>query len=218
MEKIVQARIKRTNELTIYYHVGTSNSYLFVLGLESSPRAVRLKSNELRADLTHNISAKRIEVWVKEYHRLFSERGGFPGASTSEKEHLASITDQLLPPELYRELTEKMKRGNFPLIVSPSGQLQQIPFDALWVQNGDHASFLTDCFPTGGIVYTPSLVILDALEQTERAVPSTISLATVACSAVVGMDPLPLATEESKAVAKAFADSLRRRPSVPARG
>ena len=52
-----------------------------------------------------------------------------------------------------------------PLIVSPAGWLQQLPFEALVVQDGAGQSFLIDYLPSAGIAYTPSLMILDALEK-----------------------------------------------------
>ncbi len=219
VKAILQDRILHRNELAIYYHVGASNSYLFVLGLDSGVQVTCLRSDQLRADLTRHVSAERVKSWGEQYLDLLSQPGAFPRASTSERTTLALITDRLLPPEVRGKLAEEMQRRQLPLIVSPDGSLQRIPFDALWVQDGDRRAFLIDRLPPTGITYTPSLMILDALEQAapqQRGVPSVV---TVACTTFSSQrttrgaiptshrDDLPGATKESHAVASVFAEA-----------
>lgn len=227
VRKVLRERILRKKELAIYYHVGSSNSYLFVLGLDCGPRVIRLQSDELRADLTQHVSAERVRTWVTQYLDQFSKAGAFPGASTSKRSHLARITDRVLPPGVRRELAEKMQRDQLPLIVSPAGPLQHIPFDALLVQDGGRQSFLIDRLPPTGITYTPSLMILRALERAEPplAVPSVVTVAccdfsgrrtTRGASATASLPNLPLATKESDAVAGFFAEGAHRLRGVEA--
>jgi CHAT domain-containing protein/tetratricopeptide (TPR) repeat protein len=234
VKKILQERIRDRNELVIYYHVGVSNSYLFVLGLDPEPRVIRLQCDELREDLTRHVSATRVQQWSDEYHKLFERQGAFPNALRSEGEcaHLAWITERLLPRELRHELAEAMRRRNLPLIVSPAGSLQQIPFDALVVPDDNRQPFLIDHLPHTGITYTPSLVILKKQErsdppQTEPplAVPSVVTVAcgdfssqraTHRASATAGLRNLPLATKESDAVAGIFAEGAHRLQGVEA--
>jgi CHAT domain-containing protein len=211
VEKFLHDRIRYKKELVIYYHVGASNSYLFVLGLDPTPQVIPLKSEELSTDPMPHVSAARVEAWVKEYLDLFSVPRAFPKALTSQRKRtrLVSITERLLPAEVREKLAEKMQRDQLPLIVSPAGWLQQIPFDALVVKDGDRQQFLIDYLPPTGITYIPSLKILDVLEQApqQRGGPSVV---TVACGEfsnqrTARLADLPWAIKESHAVASAFA-------------
>ena len=199
IESKLQDRILR-RDLVIYYHVGPSNSYLFVLGLDPGIQSIPLKTS------TQPLSAQRIKVSVDKYLKLCSRPGEFPHALKSEetKARLAEITEQLLPAGIREKLAVAMERRKAPLIVSPAGALHQLPFEVLWVRDGGKQKFLIDDLPSSGIAYAPSLKILDTLEQAKPPPHDRPSLVTVACSAAAGYDKLPGASDESDAVARSF--------------
>ena len=129
-----------------------------------------------------NVSAKKIEGWVKEYVNLFQHAGEFPKERENGKgDDLAAHTDVLLPKPLRQELAAKMKAAHKPLIISADGALQQLPFEALLIQErkGEEGTLLIDLLPRDGIAYTPSLVILDFQERSEpsRFRPSLVTAA-----------------------------------------
>ncbi len=197
VESMLNERIRR-KDLVIYYHVGWPNSYLFVLGLDAGVQAIVLGTP------SQHVSATRITKSVDQYLRLIANKGKFCGASESERHRLTGITDQLLPPEIRRQLAGVMEHRGAPLIVSPTGSLQQMPFEALLVQDGNRQKFLIDCLPRSGIAYTPSLMILNGLEQAKLSPHAVPFLVTVACSAAPGYDRQPEAIHESEAVAGSF--------------
>jgi CHAT domain-containing protein/predicted nucleic acid-binding Zn-ribbon protein len=218
MENVLRPVLER-KDLVIYYHLGVTNSYLFVLGLDSQPRIVRLQSDVLGAEPTRNVSAKQVETWVARYFDLLSKPGRFAAASKSERHLLALITDRLLPPKERCELIAAMEKRRLPLIVSAAGALQQVPFDALWVQDGKGQSFLIERLPSAGITYIPSLMILDKQERPEPP-PAVPTVVTVACgnfsaeqaaarsAAASGLPNLPGAGPESNMVAGVFSKTF----------
>lgn len=220
--EIIQDRIDR-RDLVLYYHAGASNTYLFVLGLDSQPKLYRLGYNAAGVDRAsawvaqENVPAVKIDTWVKDYLKVFAHRGEFPKSRPARE--LSDHADLLLPQDLRQELRAAIKERPRPLIISADGALEQLPFEALWVKDKDREpSFLVDyLFSDGdhasrqpslpqGIAYTPSLTILRFQEESESR-PFQPSLVTAARSdfAAENLEDLRLANGESKAVCAAFA-------------
>ena len=67
---------------------------------------------------------------------------------------LVRITENLLPSSIQKPLIQALQDRHCPLLISPDGALEQVPFEALLVEGGDRPQFFIDCLPPTGC-FTP---------------------------------------------------------------
>lgn len=199
---------------TLYYYVGAADCYLFVLGAGPQVIARRLCGGTSGADAGARVTAEVIGRWADKYaeilrHReMYAQVKGHP----EKLQDWVCIAHQLLPPWALDPLMRALERRDRRLLlISPAGALEQIPFEALLVDEGDRP-FLIDKLPARtGTLYVPSLMIAETLQQS-RSAPSTMSLLTVGIGDFSKFPPpkppnLDLAVKESEAVAQSFASN-----------
>ena len=193
----VRATVKRWSQAEqpmLYYHVGIAKCYLFVLGIEHRVRAFTIHGDPGNG-MAANVPAGTVIEWVEHYRNLISKRdpitrqGRFTLSTAAEKDQCVKIANCLLPPEVRTILKQALSKRPDPtgesstLIVSPDGALLQLPFEALVLKNnGDRGqTFLIDDLPQKtGIVYAPSLMILDVLKR-RAAAAGPRGVLTVGC-------------------------------------
>ena len=178
---------------------------------------VPLSSGRLGEDLGKHVPAKLINEWVKQYVGILAQPGGVQRARNDPEkmDALVRITENLLPSSIQKPLIQALQDRHCPLLISPDGALEQVPFEALLVEGGDRPQFLIDCLPPTGVLYAPSLMIVDALERAP-AVNRPRGLLTVGgpdfsgfrsiprLHALADLADLESARKESNLVAKSF--------------
>jgi hypothetical protein len=158
----------------LYYYIGDTTSYLFVLGGErheiqifplkaaaGSGMAVsgNAASGAYIADLVRQIAGTLRE------ERTARQILDNPLIAQT----VASASAVVLPPEVAAYLQRELARGADCVTVVPHESLAQLPLEALLVGTSVGRSYLVDYCPP--LVYGPSLMVLDDLVQHEAASP-----------------------------------------------
>jgi CHAT domain-containing protein len=183
-------------DVVLYYHMGLSSTYLFVIGLEpkitlyrlgmNGPIAGRDQEPNARSEEwtpQQDISAKTVEKWGDEYAEVLKDAETFPtpfrvnqpprdvrADPVATAARLADHADLLLPDGLPWKLAAVMGSEQKHLLVSVNKAIQQVPLEALWIRDKKkEGHFFIDLLPPAGIAYVPSLTVLDRQEKADRA-------------------------------------------------
>ena len=205
-------------ESVLYYYVGASASYLFVLGgpdarceafplarpaapglddILVSDREVAARVAELRAQLTDRDTARKLCT------------------DTELRARTAQLSSILLPAAVQNYVRDERARGASHITVVPHGSISQLPLESLVPSaNVGTAKFLVDMAPP--LAYAPSLTVLDNLRDRRLQKARQPRVLTVgnpdytAHNAAAKAEPLaPLAHSQAECerVARAFCRS-----------
>jgi len=240
-EKIaaVVERWQNSPQPLLYYHVGPSASYLFVLGgtqHRSQVFPLKIAADPAAPSFTTDASARFVAKSVSGVRKILSDPS-YSGVR-SLRSRLADVAAVLLPAEVVKYLRDENARGVSHVTVVPDGAIAQLPLEALVVSPERDKTFLLDACPP--ISYAPSLAALEEFSRKRAGAEPSPALLTVAnpdyaigvstFAAVeriapassgphtarrLPLEPLPFSQDESREVAEAFAQKFGS-PSVTA--
>ncbi len=151
---------KSSAEPALYYYIGSSHSYLFVLGKDQAIEAHRLRVTS-SVNVVSDVSAYDVAVLVSQLRTGWSN----PNAAQDLQLRADSLAAAkiLLPEQVQEFLRHVKKQGHNHLMVIPHGAITQLPLEALIISESAEAPYVVDVAPP--FVYAPSLVVLEQLRQ-----------------------------------------------------
>jgi CHAT domain-containing protein len=175
------SRFLASGELGLYYHIGASGGFAFLLGAKAGAIEVfPLELPNLDVASNHNVLPSHIKQWVEKYREAVRNRHLASSDNARLRSELERITRGLLPSSLLDRLRELQKVGHSHLVIFPDNCLYDFPFEALLVESTPSPRYLTDELNAMSFAYAPSIMIGDALRGrvsvSESASPCAISL------------------------------------------
>ncbi len=175
----IRQLMDETQGLTLFYYLGSKESYLLVIGSTKQP--VEVVPLAVPAVLATGLNVKAGPLTrptavqlVSQYLADLRERGGgrgLAGIVRSEKGVMAAeqgtqLAEVLLPREIRGRIERRSPSG---ITIVPDGALHQLPFEALLLEAGDSPRYVIDALPP--IAYAPSATILMNLKSHPAADP-----------------------------------------------
>ncbi len=184
----VRKQMGESKGLMLFYHLGSKDSYLLVIGDEKTPVEVvplvipEALANALKVPagpLTRPIAVQIVSQYLSDLRDRAGGRG-LGGIVHSPKGVKAAEQGTILAEVILSRAVRKMveERSISWITIVPDGALHQLPFEALLLEGGQSPRYLLDVFPP--IAYAPSATILmNLLGRTDADSKSAGTLLTV---------------------------------------